>query len=109
MTSMNTHSVPYDASQHRNIIVPSSIFYDDTKEYRIIVDSALGQAEVRVAFGQVIDINETSDSDTSPPGTQDSDNTVAKQMFPEKRHGSISINSGREGKKWLAFNGRSNR
>ena len=96
---MNTHSVRCDASQHHNILVPSSIFYDDTKEYRIIVDSALGQAEVRVAFGQVIEINETSDSETSPSGKQDTDNTVAEKMFPEKRHSSISINSGREEKK----------
>lgn len=83
-------SVAFDASEHRNIIVPSSVFYDDSKEYRVLVDSAFGKAEVRLAFGQRIEITESSSDESEyktrevTAGTQDSEDTVAKTISPEK-------------------------
>ena len=104
---MRKHSIPYDASQHCNIIVPSLIFYDSSKEYRVIVDSALGQAKVCVAFGQVIQIDDTSDSKSSgscgdkskDAGTQDSDSTVDKCISPERTDNSNWITGAEEGRK----------
>ena len=88
---MDPQRVTANATQHRNITIPSSIFYNDSKEYNVIVDSAFGQAEMRIAFGQVIELTDSdADSDTSEDNprnstksTQDSDKTVEKTISSE--------------------------
>ena len=88
---MERFGVAFDASEHRNIVVPSNIFYDESKEYRILVDSAFGKAEVRLAFGQKIEFTDSDYSDESEDkergataGTQDSEETEPKSISPDR-------------------------
>ena len=85
-------STSFDASEHRNIIVPPEIFYDGSKYFRVIVDSAFGKAEVRLEFGGKIEASDSEESEEDSggdeveilSGTQDSDKTVANSVSPEK-------------------------
>ena len=50
----------FQAGMHRNLVIPPSA-YDNKTGVRIIFDSALGQAEVRVTIGQPLKLEELED------------------------------------------------
>ena len=53
----------FDAGLHRNIVIPNSVFADDTKEYHVLIDSPLGKAAVRLSFGHPLDITDDEESE----------------------------------------------
>ena len=61
--SMKASRQTFDAGKHRNVVIPNSIFTDQTKEYHVLMDSPLGKAAIRLSFGSPIDISDNDDSE----------------------------------------------